>query len=174
MLIKEILQRLQQPIPKGLLRQKDSFIKGKKGKPITFVSWFDTCNLLDERAGLGNWAWRVDSVVHTAERLVVYGSLTIYGEDRELCMSATGTEELQCSSFGDPSSNAEAMAFKRACAKFGLARYLYDKELRESYTGYSTTTVETVVKTTKVVPESWTRDCGMSLEEWKKARGMVK
>ncbi len=29
-------------------------------------------------------------------------------------------------SYGDPSSNSESMAFRRAAAKFGLALYLYD------------------------------------------------
>lgn len=173
MLIAEILMRLQQPIPRELLRQKDSWQKGKKSKPITYISWFDTCNLLDERCGLGNWSWAIDNVITTENRLIVYGTVNIYGEDRQLSMGATGTEELNCSSFGDPSSNAEAMAFKRACAKFGLARYIYDKELRDSYTGYSEmTTVETVVKTTKTVPDSWTRDCGMTLTEWKTAKGL--
>ncbi|MGC9506191.1 hypothetical protein [Baaleninema sp.] len=40
---------------------------------------------------------------------------------------ATGTEELNCNSYGDPSSNAESMAFRRAAAKFGLGLYLYQK-----------------------------------------------
>jgi len=34
-------------------------------------------------------------------------------------------EELR--GYGDPSSNAEAMALKRAAAKFGLGLYLYLK-----------------------------------------------
>jgi hypothetical protein len=34
-------------------------------------------------------------------------------------------EELR--GYGDPSSNAEAMALKRAAAKFGLGLYLYQK-----------------------------------------------
>ncbi|WLT40311.1 hypothetical protein NON20_24525 (plasmid) [Synechocystis sp. B12] len=33
---------------------------------------------------------------------------------------ATGTEDIDCNSYGDPSSNAEAMALRRCCAKFGL------------------------------------------------------
>ncbi|BAQ67097.1 hypothetical protein [Geminocystis sp. NIES-3709] len=174
MLIAEILLKLKQPIPSSILRKKDSFIKGKKGKPITYISWFDTCNLLDERAGL--WSWHIDNVIHTETRLIVYGTLTIIAEDKELSMSATGTEELNCSTYGDPSSNAEAMAFKRACAKFGLARYLYDKELRDTYTEQSTlekpTNVVPMTTVNKTVPESWTRDCGISLQEWKMAKGL--
>jgi hypothetical protein len=33
---------------------------------------------------------------------------------------ATGTEDEELKGYGDPSSNAEAMALKRAAAKFGL------------------------------------------------------
>jgi hypothetical protein len=43
---------------------------------------------------------------------------------------ATGTEEEPDEDekmYGDPSSNAEAMALKRAAAKFGLGLYLYQK-----------------------------------------------
>jgi hypothetical protein len=54
-------------------------------------------------------------------------------------MAATGTEllerevwnkekqvmELKELAYGDPSSNSESMALRRAAAKFGLARYLY-------------------------------------------------
>ncbi|MEO0759702.1 MAG: hypothetical protein AAFV85_27410 [Cyanobacteria bacterium J06634_6] len=49
---------------------------------------------------------------------------------------ATGTEALKRLSddgsavelaYGDPSSNAESMAFRRAAARFGLGLYLYDK-----------------------------------------------
>jgi len=30
--------------------------------------------------------------------------------------------------YGDPSSNAESMAFRQATAKFGLGLYLYEKD----------------------------------------------
>jgi hypothetical protein len=40
---------------------------------------------------------------------------------------ATGTEDEELKGYGDPSSNAEAMALKRAAAKFGLGLYLYQK-----------------------------------------------
>jgi hypothetical protein len=40
---------------------------------------------------------------------------------------ATGTEDEELRGYGDPSSNAEAMALKRAAAKFGLGLYLYQK-----------------------------------------------
>ncbi|QYO62305.1 hypothetical protein [Leptolyngbya sp. 7M] len=36
------------------------------------------------------------------------------------------TDEVELA-YGDPSSNAESMAFRRAAARFGLGLYLYSK-----------------------------------------------
>jgi hypothetical protein len=41
---------------------------------------------------------------------------------------ATGTEDEEHKGYGDSSSNAEAMALKRAASKFGLALYLYHQK----------------------------------------------
>jgi hypothetical protein len=46
------------------------------------------------------------------------------GDPRALTFIAS-IEELR--GYGDPSSNAEAMALKRAASKFGLGLYLYQK-----------------------------------------------
>jgi hypothetical protein len=40
---------------------------------------------------------------------------------------APGTEDEELKGYGNPSSNAEAIALKRAAAKFGLGLYLYQK-----------------------------------------------
>jgi len=40
---------------------------------------------------------------------------------------ATGTEDEKLRGFVDPSSNAEAMALKRAASKFGLGLIFYQK-----------------------------------------------
>jgi len=40
---------------------------------------------------------------------------------------ATGTEDEELKGYSDTSSNAEAMALKRAAAKFALGLYLYSK-----------------------------------------------
>jgi len=39
-----------------------------------------------------------------------------------------GLERLDLSSYGDPQSNAESMAFRRAAARFGLGLHLYEGE----------------------------------------------
>jgi hypothetical protein len=123
MTLADIITRLKEPVAQSLISQK------KVGNStIDYISWFDYCDLLDDRAGLGQWQWDIIAVTTTNDRLFIIGKLTIFGDDRTLSQMATGTEILNCSSYGDPSSNAEAMALRRCCAKFGLARYLWDKE----------------------------------------------
>ena len=123
MKIAEIIRRLKEPVDPRLISQKKV-----GGNVIDFISWYKYCDLLDERCGLSNWSWEVLSMTVTDERIFITGKLTIYGDDRSLCQMATGTEILNCNSYGDPSSNAEAMALRRACAKFSLARQLWEKK----------------------------------------------
>ena len=123
--IAQIISNLKQPIPPKLISQKQI-----KGNTIDFISWFDYCDLLDERVGI--WEWSIVTMTSTDNRLFITGRLTIHGDDRSLSQMATGTEILNCSSYGDPSSNSEAMALRRACAKFGLARDLWRKEEKQN------------------------------------------
>ena len=63
-------------------------------------------------------------------RIVVTVRLSIVAAEGVFYREATGTEEEPDEDekmYGDPSSNAEAMALKRAAAKFGLGLYLYQK-----------------------------------------------
>lgn len=69
-------------------------------------------NRLDELCGL-NWAV---SYTPWGERVICH--LTINGVTR----SSTG----EADGGGNAGTSAEAQAFKRACAMFGLGRYLYD------------------------------------------------
>ena len=133
MKIAEIMERLSQPIPRELIRKKPTFSKGKKTGEVDSISWIDTCQLLDQRSGKGRWSWQIDEVKEIGQRLVLTGTLTIYGDDRTLSMSASGSESLKVKGYGDPSSNAEAMCFKRAACRFGLGRNdLWNKDKRSS------------------------------------------
>ena len=123
MTLNDILTRLKEPVAPSYISQK------KVGNSVLdFISWFDYCDILDERCGLGNWSWEIVSTTISDNRYFMTGRLTIVGTDRSVSQDATGTEILNCSSYGDPSSNAEAMALRRACAKFGLARELWRKD----------------------------------------------
>lgn len=120
----DILIALQMPVDSSLISQKKL-----KGNTIDYIAWFDYCDLLDQRVGVGKWQWSIVSMTTTNDRLFIVGQLAIYHDNGgSVIQMATGTEELNTSSYGDPSSNAEAMALRRACAKFGLARDLWRKD----------------------------------------------
>lgn len=42
---------------------------------------------------------------------------------------STGTASLDDAGYGDPVQKAEAMAFRRACARFGLGLHLYHEDM---------------------------------------------
>ena len=127
MQLSEILENLKQPIPSNLISKKGTFKNKVKTGEVDYVSWIDLAELLDNRCGLSGWEWSISNVQQVGQNLTLTGTLIIHGDDRTLTKMATGIEELNCSSYGDPSSNAEAMALRRCCAKFGLGREMWRK-----------------------------------------------
>ena len=132
--LREILQALSRPLPPKMLETKNL-----KGQKITFLSWKYIPPILDKYCR--GWCWEIRSVNTTSDRIFLVGRLTIPTADGLVWREATGTEMLKEVktdkltgemiereiAYGDPSSNAESMAFRRACAKFGLGLYLYKK-----------------------------------------------
>ena len=53
--------------------------------------------------------------------------VSIVASDGVVTRQATGCEDDDKAGYGDPTSNAESMALRRAAAKFGLGLYLYDR-----------------------------------------------
>ena len=106
--------------------------KKQGGQTITYLAWPTIADVLDKYA-IG-WAWTIETSF-SRDRIFVIGKLSIPCAEGEISRSATGTETLkrekngeECEhAFGDPSSNAEAMALRRCAAKFGLGRYLWKK-----------------------------------------------
>jgi hypothetical protein len=93
----------------------------------TYISWFDLCTILDNATD-GLWEWKLIAT-REGDRVVVIGELTIIDDSgNRLTKSATGNENDVVMSYGDPVSNSEAMAFRRAAAKFGIGRELWGKE----------------------------------------------
>jgi hypothetical protein len=141
--LSEILTNFKQPIPLSLISSKKI-----AGQSINFVCWHNYCDLLDTRAGLGNWQFEiVDSkelspisqisgtsdngetyIKFTNARLVLTGKLTLYGDDRTLSFSATGEEFLSVNSYGEVAANCSAQALRRCCALAGLGRELWSKK----------------------------------------------
>ena len=126
----EIYQRLSEPVPAGLIQLKEVEYK-KNGQKKTFtldvVSWYDTADLMDNRAP--GWEMEVSDPVITKDYLMVKVKVTVHGSDGSASRENTGIEELSSSNFyGDVLSNAVAMSFKRACAMHGLGRHMWRNE----------------------------------------------
>jgi hypothetical protein len=131
--IAEILADLSKPIPDQYLDQlKD------KSKAV-FIPWYNAVKLLDRVTG-GHWHYEITNICTSPDRIFITARITIFAEEglfyreavgteclkREFIDKQTGEVELKEIAYGDPSSNAESMALRRAANKFGLGLYLRD------------------------------------------------
>ena len=101
------------------------------GQTLDFIPWYHAVKYLDLHAP--GWSYEVRSVTWYGERVVLAVRLSIPCAEGLVFREATGTEEEPEEGermYGDPSSNAESMALRRAAAKFGLGLYLYNKGKR--------------------------------------------
>jgi hypothetical protein len=94
------------------------------GKEITYIPCYHATSILDFYAP--GWSYMV-RLEHIAGKVACIASITIPAKEGPITREATGSEEDGKSGFGDPFSNSESMALRRAAAKFGLGRYLYNK-----------------------------------------------
>ncbi|HZH34595.1 MAG TPA: Rad52/Rad22 family DNA repair protein [Pyrinomonadaceae bacterium] len=118
--IREIIKDLRKPIhPRHLRTRKQG------GKELIYISWHDAIKYLDHFAP--GWCYEVRSVTAIGGRLILTVRITIQCAEGLVWREATGQEEEETNSYGDPSSNAESMALRRAASKFGLGLSLYDK-----------------------------------------------
>ncbi len=140
-----ILADLSKPIPQTYLSSRK-----QGGSKLPYIPWHNVCKLLDRCAP--GWQGEVTHIHTTSDRIFVTYRLSIHAEEGVFIREATGTELLKEEksvkgedgrplrdaqgkpvttiaelAYGDPSSNAESMAFRRAAAKFGLGLYLYDR-----------------------------------------------
>ncbi|WP_088892004.1 hypothetical protein [Leptolyngbya ohadii] len=125
--ILDILADLAKPIPRrfiGQLEKKDR--RTGKVAYLDYVPWYHVAKLLDFYAP--GWEGEITHIQVMGDRIVLTYALTIHAQEGDFVRTATGQELLDCGSYGDPSSNAESMAFRRAAAKFGLGLDLYDKD----------------------------------------------
>lgn len=125
--INDIINDLSKPIKARHLKQKI-----RAGQRLDFIPWYHAVKYLDLYAP--GWSYEVrDTVWNTEGRLVLTVRLSIPCLEGLVYREATGTEEEPEEGermYGDPSSNAESMALRRAAAKFGLGLYLYNKDKR--------------------------------------------
>lgn len=117
--IVEILADFSQPVPSRFISTRR-----QGGSQISYISWVNITKLIEYYAPGYDWGI---SITYTGDRVYCIGKLTIRAAEGDFTREATGNEMSDLDKFGDPSSNAEAMALRRAAAKFGLGRHLWEK-----------------------------------------------
>jgi hypothetical protein len=120
--IREIIADLSRPLAKRHLKTKPA---SRNGGEITFIEWHTAVRFLDFHAP--GWSYAVKSVAQVGHLVTVIASISIPCAEGVVTREATGCEAVKTTGYGDAVSNAEAMALKRAAAKFGLALHLYQK-----------------------------------------------
>ncbi len=117
--IRDIVKDLSKPVAKRHLR-----FRKQAGKELGYISWFDRIKYLDHYAS--GWNYEIRSINNIAGKLIITVRISIPCIEGVVYREATGQEDESKDTFGDSSSNAEAMALSRASAKLGLGLYLYD------------------------------------------------
>lgn len=122
--LSEILKELNKKVP-------DSIVKARHedGFSMKYIPWHLVNRILNLHAP--EWSGEVRGITYSADGKsvsVVY-RVTLYGTDAEIFRESTGTASVNDTSYGDPVQKAESMAFRRACARFGLGLHLYHEDM---------------------------------------------
>jgi hypothetical protein len=112
----KLLQELSLPFHPTAVSWRVGATKDKRGMALAYGDLRAYQNRLDEVCGLG---WAV-SYTPWADKIICH--VTIDGVTR----SSTGEPDKDSERSEIAGTSAEAQAFKRACAMFGLGRYLYN------------------------------------------------
>ncbi len=118
--IRDIVKDLSKPIAQKHLRQRR-----QGGKEITYLAWHDAVKYFDHFAP--GWCYEIRRIESVAGKLIMIVRISILCAEGVVYREATGQEDEDLDSYGNSSSNAESMALRRACAKFGLGLALYDQ-----------------------------------------------
>jgi hypothetical protein len=119
--IDQIVKSLSRPLPASAIKQRK-----QGGQTIDYIPWHTVNRILDKYA-IG-WSFEITRIQTTNSDIFIVGRLTIPTSSGPVFREASGTEKLDCGSYGDASSNSESMAFRRCAARFGLGLYMYDKK----------------------------------------------
>jgi hypothetical protein len=123
--LSQIQEALSRKLPEKMIAKRK-----QGGRLLPYIPWQNAARILDKYAP--GWNWEIRSISYSPDRIFLTGRLTIPTAHGETYREATGTELLKKLNdegeiveipYGDPSSNAESMAFRRAAAKFGLGLY---------------------------------------------------
>lgn len=122
--IADVLADLRRPIPKRLLEQKPAS-SARNAPMLTFCPWHRVQRILNHYTG-GFCSCEVRERTVTGKHVLMTVRITIHAKEGDFYRDGTGLERLGVESYGDPQSNAESMAFRRAAARFGLGLHLYE------------------------------------------------
>ncbi|KAJ8530964.1 hypothetical protein K7X08_025695 [Anisodus acutangulus] len=121
----EILKELNKKVPDSLIK----FRHEPNGFSLKYIPWHIVNRIMNLHAP--EWSGEVRSITYSSDGKsvsVVY-RVTIYGTDAEIYRESTGTASVDDPGYGDPVQKAEGMAFRRACARFGLGLHLYHEDM---------------------------------------------
>jgi len=119
----EILRDMNKRVPDKVLKTRSD-----EGVVLKYIPWYHANRMLSFYAP--GWSGELRSIIFSGDGStvsVVY-RVTIRGSDGESWRESSGTAAITDTSFGDPVQKAEGMAFRRACARFGLGLYLYHED----------------------------------------------
>src|SRR5439155_934588 len=110
-------RNLRRAVPPALVKTRK-----QGGTELSYLEWSSVADLLDIHAP--GWDYEIKEVKQVGEWVVATVAIIIDGVRRE----NTGVEKIDSNGYGDPISNAVAMAFKRCAAVFGVGRDLYQED----------------------------------------------
>lgn len=119
--LQDIVDDLHKDVPARMLKNKKM-----GGNQITFIPWYRAAKIMDFYAP--GWEYEITDKTITGTHIMLTVRVYLNAKEGRFYREATGIEALEVKGYGDPSSNAESMAFRRACAKWGLGINLYEKE----------------------------------------------
>lgn len=96
---------------------------------VAYIDSRDAQDLLDRVCGVENWQDEID-FIHQWDDMVEYrGTVSIKINDEWRSKSDIGSFKIESFNHDMAHKGASSDAFKRACVKWGLGRFLYDKEI---------------------------------------------
>ncbi|KAJ7567019.1 hypothetical protein O6H91_02G128700 [Diphasiastrum complanatum] len=111
----EILRDMNKRVPDKVIKTRYD-----RGAVLKYIPWYHANRMLSFYAP--GWSGEVRSITYSADgkTVTVVYRVTLRGSDGEAYRESTGTSFLDDVQYGDPVQKAEGMAFRRACARFGL------------------------------------------------------
>ncbi len=120
--LSKVVADLGKPLPSDLL----TWFK-HNGYNVPYIKSSDASLILDYVAP--GWQLEITYIGDLADRVACKATLTLLCAEGQFSRSAMGSKDLRSSNGSDLWQELEECAFRRACACFGLGRYLEDNDI---------------------------------------------